>query len=151
MHNQKMTRGFSLIELMIVVAVIAILAKIAIPSYQDSIQKSRLSVAKGVLLEAAQTLERSYTLNNSYPASIPASLTTAPKAGEGTAYFNIVYTPANSNTTYSLVAKVVTGYAPSTCMTLQLNSTGEKLASDTAVTSIASPGTAAVNTRCWNS
>lgn len=142
-------RGFTLMELMIVVVIVGILAAIAIPSYQDSMQKSRLQTAKGVMVELVQLVERSYSLNNRYPdaSTIPSALTTSPRTGDGsTTYFNIVYTPTNSNTTYTIVATVRSPYAPSTCRSLQLNSTGERLASDT--TTITA-GTTAISARCW--
>jgi len=59
-------RGFTLIELMIVVAVVAIIAAIAFPSYQNQVQKTRRADAHTALLGAAQTLERCFTRNNSY-------------------------------------------------------------------------------------
>ena len=59
-------QGFTLIELMVVVAIIAILASIAFPSYQDSVRKSRRTEARELLLNAAQALERHYTNTNSY-------------------------------------------------------------------------------------
>ncbi len=58
--------GFSLIELMIVVVVIAILAAVAYPSYQDSVQKTRRADAKSALERAAAMQERWFTENNSY-------------------------------------------------------------------------------------
>ena len=64
--RRKRSRGFTLIELMIVVAVIAILARIAMGSYQNSITKSRRSAAEACLLEEAQYVERYYTTKLTY-------------------------------------------------------------------------------------
>ncbi len=61
-----MIKGFTLIELMIVVAVIGILAAIAFPSYQEQIARSKRSDATGGLLEFASVLERHYTENSTY-------------------------------------------------------------------------------------
>ncbi|MFZ5543608.1 MAG: type IV pilin protein [Pseudomonadota bacterium] len=58
--------GFTLIELMITVAIVAILAAIAYPSYRDSVDRSRRGDAKAVLLENAQWLERQYTVSSAY-------------------------------------------------------------------------------------
>ncbi len=62
----KNSKGFTLVEVMIVVVVIGILAAIAYPSYQDSVRKSRRADAKSALLQAAQILERCFTEFNSY-------------------------------------------------------------------------------------
>lgn len=62
----KKAAGFTLIELMIVVAIVGILAAIAYPSYMDSVRKSRRADAKAALSNAAQALERYYTEKNSY-------------------------------------------------------------------------------------
>lgn len=58
--------GFTLIELMIVVAVIAILVALAYPSYEEQVRKSRRAQAKADLVELVQLLERYRTVNNTY-------------------------------------------------------------------------------------
>ena len=59
-------RGFTLIEIMIAVAVVALLAAIAYPSYQESILRSKRSEGKAALLKIMQLEERFYTVNNRY-------------------------------------------------------------------------------------
>jgi type IV pilus assembly protein PilE len=58
--------GFTLIELMIVVAIVAVLAAIAYPSYQEQVARSRRADAKTVVMENAQFMERFYTQNGTY-------------------------------------------------------------------------------------
>lgn len=60
------SRGFTLIELMIVVVVIAILAAIGYPAYQDQVRKSRRTEAKSALQDAMNRQERHYTTDNTY-------------------------------------------------------------------------------------
>jgi len=74
---RRLNLGFTLIELMIVVAIIGILTSIAYPSYQGSIMKSRRVDAQGALMGLANAMERYYTVNNFYPS--PSS--SAPTAG----------------------------------------------------------------------
>lgn len=62
----KSQKGFTLIELMVVVAVVGLLAAIAYPSYQDYLRRSRRVDAQIALLAAAQSMERYYTENMSY-------------------------------------------------------------------------------------
>ncbi len=61
--------GFSLIELMVAVAVVAILSAIAIPSYSAYVVRGQRAAAKAVLLQTAQAMERYYTANGSYLAA----------------------------------------------------------------------------------
>src|SRR5690606_35902361 len=66
----KRQKGFSLIELMIAVAIVAIIAAIAVPSYNSQIQKTRRADAKTALTTAASMQERFYMRNNSYSANM---------------------------------------------------------------------------------
>lgn len=64
--SRSVSSGFTLIELMIVVAIIAILAAIAYPSYQESVRKGRRAEARAALAELIQQQERYMTQNNTY-------------------------------------------------------------------------------------
>ncbi len=66
MRSHKNQRGFTLIELMIVVAIIGIIAAIAYPSYSEHVQKTKRSDGQGALMGLAAAMERHYASNNSY-------------------------------------------------------------------------------------
>lgn len=73
----RKVKGFTLIELMIVVAIVAILAAVAYPAYQEQVRKSRRAEAKAAMVEFAQLAERwNTTHSNSYVNfQLPASQT----------------------------------------------------------------------------
>ena len=65
-RQQHGVHGFTLIELMVTVAIVAILSAIAYPAYTEYILKSRRTDAKNALLDLAARQERFYSLNNKY-------------------------------------------------------------------------------------
>jgi type IV pilus assembly protein PilE len=76
--NRRKTHGFTLIEMLITMAIIAIIASIAIPSYQESVRKSRRSDAQSALAGFANAMERHYTTNNNSYLGAGAPNTGAP-------------------------------------------------------------------------
>lgn len=98
------SNGFTLIELMIVVAIIGILAAIAYPAYTSQIMKTQRTDAKDALLAAAHNLERCYTEYNAYNnAACPAVPATS---NEG--YYSITVS-ALSASGYTLTATPISG------------------------------------------
>jgi type IV pilus assembly protein PilE len=66
--RKRPTMGFTLIELMIVVTIVAILATITLPSYRDAVRKTRRAEARSALMQLMQQQERYYTLHTRYIA-----------------------------------------------------------------------------------
>ena len=115
-------RGFTLIELMVTVAVVAILAAVAFPSYQDSLRKSRRTDGKNALTQAVANMERYYTEKNSYasavmcatPANQPSICSGICSAVGGTCTsternYTIAFTAGPTATTFTLVATPAVG------------------------------------------
>ena len=125
-------RGFSLIELMIAVAIVAILVSIAYPAYDDSVRKSRRGQAKADMVELAQRAERWHSINNTYVgfwASVPASQKVSPSTG-GTAAYNL--TEEEAANTFTITATPQGGQTKDTrCGTLTVNQAGTKTKSGT--------------------
>ena len=96
-------RGFTLVELMIVVVIVAILAAIAVPSYMTSVRKTRRADAKTALLDLAGREERYLTTNPAAYSTLPADLGypgfgTANPVGTGQYYYisSVCVTPAGA-------------------------------------------------------
>ncbi len=125
----KTVRGFTLIELMIVVAIVALLAAIVYPSYQDQVRKARRGQAKADLTEILQDAERYYSVNNTYLGfNIPGGKANSPRTG--TTFYNITITanPATTATSIGFTATPVAGgpQANDRCGTLTINQAGVK-------------------------
>jgi len=138
---QRRITGFTLIELMIVVAIIAIIAAIAYPSYINSVVKTKRAAAEGCLSEYANYMERYYTTNLRYDTSsatptvanaLPA-LDCASTANTGANYTYSFATGLPTQSAYTIQA-VPTGAQASRdtkCGTLTLNQAGTRTESGT--------------------
>lgn len=74
-RTHKRQQGFTLIELMIVVAVVGILSAIAYPSYAEYVRRGHRADARAGLLQAQQWMERAATATGVYPSALPDALT----------------------------------------------------------------------------
>ena len=120
-------RGFTLLELMIVVAVIAILAAIAYPSYTEYVTKTRRAAAAACAMEAAQYMERYYTTKMTY---VDAGLPQTECRGAIADHYTLQLSGAATATTYTVQAVPVPGSVQASrdtkCGTLSINQVGVK-------------------------
>jgi type IV pilus assembly protein PilE len=112
-------QGFTLIDVLVTVACVAVLATFAWPSYQSLVWRGQRAQARTALLQAAHWFERAASANGSYPASndIPASVLQV----EGQRY---QMTATSASHSYTLSATPVGTQSGDACGSLTLNHLG---------------------------
>jgi type IV pilus assembly protein PilE len=128
--RRLVARGFTLVEMMIVVAVVSLLGMVALPAYQSSVAKARRADARTALSTAAQMMERYLTEN---PAAGYASATLSDTAGPTVVYKtrsdngNYLLSLSNqAQLTFTLKAVPQGSQASDGCGTFTLNEHGDR-------------------------
>lgn len=130
---RRSNRGFTLIEIMIVIAIIGIVLTISIPSYNEYVKKGRRAEVVSLLSEQAQSLERFYTKNSVYTGITGLSA--------GNDFYTL--TPTISDQTFLLTAARKTGTAMAT------DKCGDFTLTNTGVRSMNNATTGLTTKDCW--
>ena len=142
----RQAKGFTLLELMITLAIVAILAAIALPSYQDYIMRGKIAEAVANLSSTRIAMEKYYADNHFYNAAgTPGTCGVTMPSGSNAKYFTITCASGTSSgpgdQTYTLTA---TGLANMSGFTYTINESNLRT---TTITGVPGWNTATVN--CW--
>ncbi|MES2683522.1 MAG: type IV pilin protein [Pseudomonadota bacterium] len=129
------SQGFTLMEMLITVAIVGILASIAFPSYRNYVIRANRADAQQTLLQLAQAMERNYVVCNSYCRCSVTGDTTSPcnaitlgpsiSPESGPAIYNMSLNAVAANS-FTLRATPVTGKVNATDGLMQITQTGAK-------------------------
>ncbi len=125
--SMRHNRGMTLIELMIVVAIVGILSAVAYPSYQEYVRRANRADAQAGMLELAQWMERRFTTANRYaPAdgNFTASLPYTQSPRTGGARYNLTAVVGGAGQTFTLTATPAGGQVGDRCGVMTINQQG---------------------------
>ncbi len=121
--------GFTLVELVLAVVIVAIFAAIALPIFQDYVRRARRADAQQVLAQISQFYERSLTLNSIFTGPFPPALATIPATATGTSVrYNITATPVATANSYLITATPVNDQVADRCGLMTIADTGVRTA-----------------------
>jgi len=127
---KRKTRGMTLIELMIVIAILGIIVALGYPSYQEQMRKTRRAEGMSELLELADRMERHYSDVGTYDQADGSDMTAAAifKATTSGGYYTLSVDAGTNNVSYTIRATPVAGTTQATdkCHTFIYNSLGQK-------------------------
>ena len=126
---KRQAKGFTLIEMLIVVAILGIISMVAIPSYQDYARKGKRAEGRISLLAAAQMQERYFTANNTYTTSLSAAgipSYSGTQASSAAYTITVVAGAAGIATSFTAKATPVSNFSDPQCNILTYSQTGTK-------------------------
>ncbi len=124
---QTRSRGFSLIELLVAVAIVGILAMVAFPQFGSQMVKGRRAAAQTFILEVSSTQQQFLLDNRAYAASLGALGLTVPT--DVATYYTVTLTNVNNNSsppTYTVQAVPKAGTSQADDGTLTVNHLGQR-------------------------
>ena len=125
------SRGFTILELLVVFVIIGIVSAIALPAYFSQARKSYRAEVKAIMMETAQFMERYYTTNRTYVGAAPLTVVSPKGASATSKKYDLSFSVTPTISAYTLQAVPVNSQASDSCGTMTMSQTGAQTAATT--------------------